>query len=890
MELMGGQGRLVVSDERTLAMVALMVESRLRNLNVSLNLIASPHAEVRSNDDSDVFSESETGTDALQGIQRAWMYTSMMDRERDRRPVRVAVIDSSFCEGLADECTVVGGYDFANFSDSPYGIADTFGIALPYHGTAMASVIGGHFSNGVGAAGVGGQVADLLLYNVGGIMYFHDAALATFQAVADGAEVINMSFGFPCGFAGINFCDPFIAALTCATIGPIIDAALLSAQPFIPFPLPPPGAICPTIAGFLASAVGPLSAGIALADSAGVSVVASAGNAFAGVPASPVSEYHIVPAMIEGVITVGVTDSSWTNTNFFGPRVDVWVNDSSAAYYPLGENCTGFDTVSVGQTSTGAAIVSGVVAMMRAVSPETNPAWIRSDLRQNTTNAPGGDPLVSRFLLAHLAVMHSGRHDFSFRSFAPSLGFDEWGATNRRAPTYWVREPGGWLPTLLNDSADDSSSPILISVPALLSEGSITFRDRSIHSFGPPGQELDSDWYGIYLGDSCESWDLTVTLEYPTAGGHVVPDFIGRLERSTSGPLTRATWTVSRVSADPAFLFQISGEDNYYRMTLSINESQSIPPDRFEPDNNEIDAPVLINEWTSSESLNGEFTLYSSVVRNASIHCSDDEDWYRVQLDPDIDSCSGWASDCGMEFSGGDFSYVQITGPVRGEIEVFHLDGTPYELDAPGRIDCPITNGMREFYVRVTSDYLSPGYDLLVHRTEPNPSAYTWFDQVAAPYLCCEYAELDTCLELPENFDESLIGFDALNEYAESGVFVFDGISRSSNNSQEATHYLFLYLAASIAVDFQFEFPEYPEPDYSGALVNPMNGGPMITGLTQSLESDSTWHLRTDTEIPAGHYVIWLRGLRYGQVFEVFNRNPPPLPRDYGLEPRVLPE
>src|SRR5438477_2809836 len=73
----------------------------------------------------------------------------------------------------------------------------TGGSACPWHGNGVASVAAAALNNRYGAAGTGGQVTDLVLLKVDGSDSSITAAL--FNAVARGADIINLSLGRDCG-------------------------------------------------------------------------------------------------------------------------------------------------------------------------------------------------------------------------------------------------------------------------------------------------------------------------------------------------------------------------------------------------------------------------------------------------------------------------------------------------------------------------------------------------------------------------------------------------------------------------------------------------------------------------------------------------------------------
>ncbi|MEM7235710.1 MAG: S8/S53 family peptidase, partial [Planctomycetota bacterium] len=407
LELLGATGHLRVSDQQTLGLLLFMAEARLRDMNVSLNLIAEFHGQPSSGDrdgaggEKDMFATT-VGRDALIGVQRAWMQTAVTERELSgEEKVTVAVIDSDFCPQLAGVVDDVGGFDFEHFSSDYLQISDLrFGKI--YHGTSMATIIGEFSHNGEGAAGVANQVANLLLYQVGNIAYLYDVGLALHAAVLDGADVISMSLGFPCAFLplGINWCEIGLLPITCTLLGPLFDIAFAIAQTHVPVPLPPAGAICPFAVTFFSGAKSLMEHGVAVAELAGRTTVASSGNKLGAIPASPIELFHVIPGMLPGVVCVAAHDATYQNTHFFGLRPDVWAPEYVERYKPGDDTgaCSNWGVGESGGSSPSAAFVAANIALWKASNPRLTPAGVRNNLWRNTRFAPGGDLRVLRFM------------------------------------------------------------------------------------------------------------------------------------------------------------------------------------------------------------------------------------------------------------------------------------------------------------------------------------------------------------------------------------------------------------------------------------------------------------------------------------------------------------
>jgi hypothetical protein len=196
------------------------------------------------------------------------------------RPIIVAVIDagvdmthedlqgrmwrSDICasdEGVRLPQSCEGGYDFVqdDFTPTPTDGSD--------HGTGVASIIAASTNNGMGMSSLSMNRAKIMSLKVaeGGFIVSSNLVRAIYFAAYNGADIINMSLS-----------------------GPAFNQELADA--------------------------------IAYAQSMGIVVVASAGNAGINIDETPV-----YPAVLPGVIAVGAADSSksvasWSN---YGERVDV---------------------------------------------------------------------------------------------------------------------------------------------------------------------------------------------------------------------------------------------------------------------------------------------------------------------------------------------------------------------------------------------------------------------------------------------------------------------------------------------------------------------------------------------------------------------------------------
>ncbi|WP_338185181.1 S8 family serine peptidase [Jatrophihabitans sp.] len=258
--------------------------------------------------------------------------------------VKIAILDSGVTidhPDLVDK--IAGSYD-AEYGDDD--VNDTLG-----HGTFVAGVAAASTDNGQGIAGAGfnSSILAVKVANDDDEIDIDDVVKGIAWATANGANVINMSFGS-------DVASPAEARA------------------------------------------------IAKAEAAGVIVVASAGNS--GNIGDP-KEY---PASDPGVISVGATDGATKRASFseYGtaitvgaPGVNIYstTNPAGSAYFPAASYNSGDGT------SFSSPIVAGEVALLEAQSPTASPSQIRAAI-VNSAHGFAGQGMGTGQVDFALALQH----------------------------------------------------------------------------------------------------------------------------------------------------------------------------------------------------------------------------------------------------------------------------------------------------------------------------------------------------------------------------------------------------------------------------------------------------------------------------------------------------
>jgi hypothetical protein len=748
-ELAGVRGNVRSSaTDKTSRLYAILAQEQLESRRVSLNPRLSFFDRPSTVESANLLPGGAGGSDAfqlnyirdcVQKVNRAWLYVAMQDRDRSAgTSVPLAIIDDGFCTN-PDLSMVAGeGYDIAEDDNDPTGPRLT-DDGLDWHGADVASAAASLLNDGVGSAGSGGQVADLMFYRLGGTDFVFEAGTAIDLAVANGAKVINMSFGLPCKvFGSPSFADYkdfgywINIIFLCPFIDAVLELALGLVRPFLPVQ---PFFTCEALMATMAIARSRMESSVEDALAAGVSLVASAGNARAdlGVPPSDIADFDVIPASFPGVIAVGEMDNTYTNTQFFGDRVDVWSMDPVRVFGPPAgaNNCASAPVVrNFNGTSSSAGFISGVVCMMRAVNPDLTPAEVRGILR---SLPPGpADATVQHALDAYAVVREAGARaglpDLALTS--ASIGFDE-----NRLPN----EVCGAWPAHLYTTDDTPNSANVLPV-----DGS-DFSDRGIHTF-VAGGSIDPDNYvfqvpgGLAAGTA---FDVSISTFFPTAAGAVLPHpeaSIVELGGIFEG-FSRATWQAYGLFLNDDLYFSVQGiaanlaeRDNVYELTSRITQ-QVILADRYDraplgdpPNNIFADATHLPNAPGGdvySYNDDAAMRVWQITPQNLNFHTPDDVDFFRLDLPDEAgDDCSSGIPDCPMPGLGAlNNGLLEIM--VRGARQIIAYDakGTVLQQDENYlRYSCPRSWGSDIVYFEVIgSTTKSLEYAISITYSVPDP-------------------------------------------------------------------------------------------------------------------------------------------------------------------------
>ncbi|WP_437487197.1 S8 family serine peptidase [Sorangium sp. So ce1014] len=551
----------------------------------------------------------------VENVPSVWAFNALW--EKDEARINVAVLDMGFAptddvrwpeRGDLVACDMTeglfGGHRCGpGAAWGPPTVGNSFFGARSWHGTGVVATIGAKVNNGIGSAGVAGQVAVPMLYKYDTAAYAFQMGRGVQLAVSQGASVVNISGGYPCRILtnigpDVDICSPEGRLGICSVVtagahaAAVITCAAAGAIPIL-------GPIaCAVVAGSAAAATGacvaalsfgdlkgPISTGVRSAARAGVPVVTIAGNTLSrgSLPAvvrdlvdlsDPRTErWGIVPAMIPETIVAGAVGEGLENMEFYGDRVDIWAPVPTAYLAP--QSVDDIDSPRVpqrplGGTSAAAPFITGVIANMQAANPRLNP-------RSEGMSAAERSGIVARIK----EILLSPDNTFSNAELT-ALGYADQPERRRKLvnPLAAVMAAAdvpdvvamGFSDTSLNYSEILARNDTAETATPLPFGRSISGTLLTLPAAQPMTMAPDVDFYRLQLPASpARPQEVTVTLEMPDATlyGHVT---IGRGRLvPVSASSTRRTYRVV-AEARERIVFSVgapTGEDNVYKVTAS---------------------------------------------------------------------------------------------------------------------------------------------------------------------------------------------------------------------------------------------------------------------------------------------------------------------------------
>ncbi|WP_437648665.1 S8 family serine peptidase [Sorangium sp. So ce362] len=551
----------------------------------------------------------------VENVPAVWAFNALWEKDEER--INVAVLDMGFAptddvrwpeRGDLVACDMTGGL-FGGHRCGPgaaWGpptVGNSLFGARSWHGTGVVATIGAKVNNGIGSAGVAGQVAVPMLYKYDTAAYAFEMGRGVQLAVSHGASVVNISGGYPCRILtnigpDVDICSPEgrLGLCSVVTAGAHAAAALTcAAAGAIPILGP---IVCAVVAGSAAAATGacvatlsfgdlkgPISTGVRGAARAGVPVVTIAGNTLSrgSLPAvvralvdlsDPRTErWGIVPAMIPETIVAGAVGEGLDNLEFYGDRVDVWAPVPTAYLAP--QSVDDIDSPRVpqrplGGTSAAAPFITGVIANMQAANPRLNP-------RSEGMSAAERSRIVARIK----EILLSPDNTFSNAELA-ALGYADQPERRRKLvnPLAAVMAAAdvpdvvamGFDDTSLNYSELVARNDTAETATPLPFGRSISGTILTLPAAQPMTAAPDVDFYRLQLPASpTRPQEVTVTLEMPdaTTYGHVTIGR-GRLMAVSASPTRRTYRVIAEAGARVVFSVGAAmGEDNVYKVTAS---------------------------------------------------------------------------------------------------------------------------------------------------------------------------------------------------------------------------------------------------------------------------------------------------------------------------------
>lgn len=364
-------GSLMVSSPAALRLLAIAADAAAHGLKVAPNFVASGTSIATG---STLEGEKSTGEfwtrDAFglwynrshydKGLGAGPAWTHMVKAGKQNTRVKVAVIDNGFSADISDLAPGATGGDGVG---SPGKRCGNGTIECPWHGTNVASTMAAVPDNGLGVAGSGGLVSDVMMLPGGETQF--DMIDSIYDAFNAGVKVINISMSYE------------LDALVSEFNVPIEDATQE-------------------------------------ARNKGAMVFAAAGNEGRDVDAEDCvivcwEEEWIAPCENDGVTCVGgitIDKVRAPNSNYgfewCGKAIDCDVDLWAPMAVWVGPDPEEPTSHVVGGTSVASPFAAGVAALVRAARPSLSPSAVEEHLRSYGMKST--DANVSRIVFPSLAV------------------------------------------------------------------------------------------------------------------------------------------------------------------------------------------------------------------------------------------------------------------------------------------------------------------------------------------------------------------------------------------------------------------------------------------------------------------------------------------------------
>ncbi len=365
------RGTAKTSDQRSLKLLAVVADAATHGLKVSLNTIVGGTAvedrTTAEKDGGDGFGQWYNASPGPIAVGEAWR--TLLIGGAASRHVKLAVVDGGFATTPATIADF--GVRTGDWGQGQNLMQCTGGNQCLWHGTNVASAAAATIDNGVGVAGVAGQVADVQAVQMQGATMF-DSIDAIYEAFEAGAKVINISSGYEM--------DALVSFINI----PFEDATQEAREQ-------------------------------------GALVVASAGNDDRDVDAEDCfivcwEEEWIAPCENDAVLCVGGVGSDlrrqrapkgkevgsnfgfeWTE-NAATSDVDIFAPWTTA----VGADGSTNNNQTKSGTSFSSPFVAGVATMMLAANPSLTPQQLEQGLKETASSSP--DKEVSRIVNADAAI------------------------------------------------------------------------------------------------------------------------------------------------------------------------------------------------------------------------------------------------------------------------------------------------------------------------------------------------------------------------------------------------------------------------------------------------------------------------------------------------------